>query len=122
MFTKIDKRILIVTIILLILVLAIVFVSYKYRVLVKNVTKVEVPADQKVNIGTNNNIEQKPEVQLQNNSVKAEGTTSKGTLTVCLDKCGDGICQKTDPNCKNGDLSCICLETKSECPQDCPGN
>ena len=49
---------------------------------------------------------------------KLEGNNGGGTFTVCLDKCGDGICQKPDPNCKN-DLNCVCPETKTDCSEDC---
>ncbi len=49
--------------------------------------------------------------------IKTEGNV--GSLLICSDQCGDGICQKTDPNCKNGNLNCICPETKDNCSQDC---
>lgn len=44
---------------------------------------------------------------------------SKGVFSICLDKCGDGICQDTASDCKEGDFNCVCLETKAECSQDC---
>ncbi len=126
MFTKINphdqkigmgasKKVLIISIIVLILVLGFGFLFYKS--IFNKVYKTEIPTQQNTII--NDKPQQKPEVQFQTQSIKAQGTNGGGTLTVCLDKCGDGICQKTDPNCKSGDLNCICLETPKECPQDC---
>jgi hypothetical protein len=49
-----------------------------------------------------------------------QGNGSTG-LFICADKCGDGVCQTSDPNCGESDsnLNCICPETQQECPQDC---
>ena len=68
-----------------------------------------------------------PEIQTPaaaNNSptttIQAQADDSSIILSVCRDKCGDGICQKIDPNCtKEDQLNCICPETPKECPQDC---
>lgn len=61
------------------------------------------------------------QVQVDAGGVKASGSTGKGTFTVCQDKCGDNICQTTDPSCgkDSNNLSCVCPETKSNCPEDC---
>ena len=48
-----------------------------------------------------------------------DSENSGGSLTVCLDKCGDGICQKTVSVCEGGNLNCVCVETQADCPQDC---
>lgn len=51
--------------------------------------------------------------------IKVEGGNSGG-LTVCSDRCGDGVCQQADPDCGAGNnLNCVCPETKDDCPQDC---
>ncbi len=51
--------------------------------------------------------------------VKAQGS-GQGTLMICSDRCGDGVCQAVaDPKCPSGDFECVCLETKSDCPVDC---
>jgi flagellar basal body-associated protein FliL len=42
----------------------------------------------------------------------------KPGLYVCQDQCGNGICQPAGTACK-GELSCPCAETKEDCPQDC---
>lgn len=41
----------------------------------------------------------------------------KGSLSICMDKCGDGICQISNEDC--GEIDCICLETPQDCPKDC---
>jgi hypothetical protein len=62
-----------------------------------------------------------PQVQTPVGGAQTQGSNdTAGTFSVCSDKCGDGVCQKTDPNCgKNNNLNCTCLETPQECPQDC---
>jgi len=57
-----------------------------------------------------------PEVQIQ---AEGDSGTGNGTFTVCLDNCGDGICQAEDQDCGKNGLNCICAENKQECPQDC---
>ena len=59
------------------------------------------------------------QVELQTQGVKAQSANGGGTLSICLDKCGDGICQAQDTTCKSGDLNCICPETHASCPADC---
>lgn len=44
-------------------------------------------------------------------------STGGGALNVCLNRCGDGICQELDSNC--GRNNCICQETYQYCPRDC---
>ena len=59
---------------------------------------------------------------LQNGGIEIEtGNGNSGGLTICSDKCGDGICQDTQEEltCKSGNPNCICKESVSECPQDC---
>jgi len=59
-------------------------------------------------------------VQIEVGGVKAGGESGQGLLSVCMDKCGDDVCQKTDPNCgEGGNLNCVCPETPQDCPQDC---
>ena len=56
-------------------------------------------------------------VILESSGITVEGEGSGG-LVACRDLCDDGICQKTDPQCKY-DLNCICAETPQDCPADC---
>lgn len=111
------KKITILIIALFLLVLAGGLAFYQYFVMKTNVqdssksAKVEIPAEQK------NIFDADP--QSVNVEIMPKEINSGGALTVCSDKCGDGICQKTDPSCKNKDLNCTCPETAQECPQDC---
>lgn len=61
-------------------------------------------------------IEEAPQIE-----VKAipETENGGGLLMVCVDKCGDGICQKAETACEGGNLNCVCFETPVDCPQDC---
>ncbi len=95
MFTKIDKKILIILAIAFVIILALGFLVYKYL----NFSGVEV--------------------ENSAGGVKTESELNKGAVTVCLDECGNGKCQKLDPGCDVGSLNCICAETPQDCPQDC---
>lgn len=121
MFTKINKKTLVISAFFLGLMLATVFLGYKYY----------------ANINSNKEPDQNlPETSLQNNAEATEKQTdvkepesnievitgNGGGLTVCSDKCGDGVCQKIVPDCKDNKLNCICQEDYAECPQDCPAN
>ena len=52
--------------------------------------------------------------------VKTKGNVKGGLLT-CVDKCGNGICEKKDPACDpmGGSLNCVCEENAQICPADC---
>ncbi len=55
-------------------------------------------------------------------NVKIDTKTSGLSVSLqntCAYRCGDGICQTSDPSCKPGDSSCICPETPQNCLQDC---
>lgn len=64
------------------------------------------------------------EIQVQAEGVTVESsnnmgnTGTQGGLIVCVDKCGDGICQE-DNTCDPEKFNCVCQETVLECPQDC---
>lgn len=117
MFTKIDKKVLTILIIALIVILVSTFLIYKY--ISSSKTGVENTA------GGVNTEEQKnqenlltPQIEIEAEAVTGD-SSSGGMLIVCLDKCGDSICQKIDEKCQSQSLNCICPETKEECPQDC---
>lgn len=42
----------------------------------------------------------------------------KTGLFICLDKCGDGVCQTADLLCTDK-LNCPCVESRDNCPSDC---
>jgi hypothetical protein len=120
--TKIDKKVLVILIVALVLVLLIGFAAYKYLTesasSVQNSvgganTENQNPAD-----SGKNQPENIPSVQVQLQA--AGGAEEDDGFSVCLDKCGDGQCQASDPGCdKKNNMNCICSETKEECPQDC---
>jgi hypothetical protein len=114
-----NKKNIIISIVVLIALLVVLFFVYEFFSTPKEPVKDViggVNTEQPIAPTTNNNSDS---VQVQTEEIKVEETTSKGTLTICLDKCGDGFCQTSDPKCDKPDLNCICLETKADCPQDC---
>lgn len=120
--TKIDKKVLVILIVVLALVLLIGFAAYKY--LTKSASSVQNsiggantenqnPAD-----SGENQSDGIPSVQVQLQAVG--GAEEDDGFSVCLDKCGDGQCQASDSGCdRANNMNCICPETAQECPQDC---
>ena len=124
-FSKIDKRILIILIVALVVILLIGFIVYQYMFFpagkVQNLTGGEQTEEKSNDVSGDQGkpIIDAPQVQIQAGDVQAQGDSGGGTFSICLDKCEDGICQKIDSNCGEDDISCICPETPQECPQDC---
>lgn len=58
-----------------------------------------------------------PQLQIEQGDIEVQAQNGGGSLTVCLDKCGNNVCEKTE-ECTDG-LNCVCPETPEECPQDC---
>ena len=127
MFTKIDKKILAVSAILLILIFIAGLALYGY--IINRNDKIKMPADENTAVETSTMTENIPDIKFQNGSIQMQDSSDpKGipseqaeepTLTVCVDKCGDGICQKKNLDCKDSNLNCVCQEMVSDCPQDC---
>ena len=113
-----NKKILIGAIVLVIIVLFLlgifVFKNYFQK---QNITQNPINTQNTEQPSVNNDI---PSIQIetQGGTINTQGASGQGGLIVCMDKCGDGICQKTDPNCKDGS-ACICPETNNDCPKDC---
>lgn len=105
------KKILIISVIVIVVVLAAGFFVFKFLTQPENLIQTEQPNNQ-------NNTEEVPQVQLEVGGVQTEGENNQGGLIICSDKCGDGVCQKSDPECKDN-MNCICPETPQDCPQDC---
>jgi len=112
-----NKKFLIAIIVILAVVLAAGFFTYKYLNQIKDTgtenflggANIENPADQT----------EIPQAQIEADGIQVEGSNAGGGLSICFDKCGDSICQKSDPDCRENSLNCICPETPQECPQDC---
>lgn len=109
-FSKIDKKILIILSVILIVVLVAGFFVYKY---LKDVEKIVQNNEEEVITETPEQGQEQPPVDLGNVQIE----TQPG-LTICADKCGDGICQASDPECEDS-MNCTCVETKADCPGDC---
>jgi hypothetical protein len=111
MLSKIDKKTLAIAAIAVIILLLAGFSIYRYMAGVTPVITPVITASPTPVI---------PQVQIQPGDMQVEGGEGKGSFSVCLDRCGDNICQTTDPNCAPGNnLSCVCEETHQSCPQDC---
>lgn len=122
MFAKTDKKIVIISLVALVLILGPVFIIYKYVFLGKKDlnSNYNTTIQQRISQTPQENNPLKieaPQVKLQNPAIQ---TQKKGSLMICADKCGDGICQKAGQVCPEGDnFNCACAETSSDCPQDC---
>ena len=118
MFSKIDKKVLTILIIVAVIAVLLIFAAYKYLTLAPNAVENKTGGAQTIQTAPDDNQNQQnylaPDVQIE-----AQGENGNGQLLVCQDKCGDGVCQKVDNNCGKGSTSCICPEEPKECPQDC---
>ena len=117
-FSKIDKKILIILGVILIVVLIAGFFVYKY---LKDVEKTVENNQEEAIIETSEQGQERPPVDLGNPQIEIQqqsGLPAQPGLTICVDKCGDGVCQALDPECKDS-MNCICAETKVDCPGDC---
>ena len=121
-FSKLDKKALIIVIIVIIVILVGVFVFYRYV----NSPALDVQnsiggaqTEGNLSLGTTGDI---PEVQMQANGTQTKPSepSEEGVFSICLDKCGDDFCQQTDPDCGVVEnRNCICQEDPQDCPQDC---
>jgi hypothetical protein len=111
LFSKGDKKILIILITAIVVILLFGFVIYQY--MLGSGVKVQ-------NITGGAGDQGKPTISAPEVQIEAQGGNDPGSLSICSDKCGDGICQRTDTDCGGEDNpNCTCLETAQECPQDC---
>ena len=112
-FLKIDRRILIAIGIVLIVALIAGFLVYRYSRDIGETAQnngseiiIETPGEQIITPSENAQTEPQPDLPVQPG------------LTVCADKCGDGICQPAGTICQDS-LNCVCAETRADCPSDC---
>jgi len=122
MFSKIDKKVLIILIVFLIVVLFAGFFVFKYLKEIKTTvqdslggTNTEESGQQDNNSELSPNEEEQSSIDTLSPQIEIE---SQPGLSICADKCGDGVCQASDPECKNS-MNCVCPETKQDCPSDC---
>jgi hypothetical protein len=126
MISKIDKKTLVIATVAIIILLLAGFSTYRHMANVAPETGNYVGENQTEQtpiitpVITGSPVPLLPQVQIKPGDVQIEGGDGKGSFSVCLDRCGDNICQTTDPNCAPGNnLSCVCEETHQSCPQDC---
>ncbi len=119
MLLKIDKKVLLILIVVLAIIMLFGFAAYKY--LSKPVAEVQnsaggaeineqVGQDSSSSSGGQNS--EAPDAQIETGD-------RGGGLIICADQCGNGVCQGQDLECPKNSLNCICPETPQECPQDC---
>jgi len=117
-FGKIDKKVLIILGVILIAVLIAGYFIYQYS---KDLETTEQNSDQEgIEITGEREVEQEPGqeepiINLENLQIENE---LQSMLFVCVDKCGDSICQISDTECED-ELNCICPENIENCPVDC---
>lgn len=115
---KINKKVVVV----LIIVLAVIVIAG--IILLKQFSDNRANVQNSAGGATIENVEQnqeESEVQAEFGDIEIEtqGSSSSGGLSICMDKCGDNICQAKDEACPEGSFNCPCEETPAECPQDC---
>jgi hypothetical protein len=113
-FSKIDKKILIILGIVLVVALIAVFFIYKYS---NEVRTTVGNTEEQITDPEENLPEQEQEELPVIGNPQIEIQPQPG-LTICADQCGDGVCKPADSACGNG-LNCPCDEDKTSCPQDC---
>lgn len=115
MFSKIDKKILIWLIVALVIVALFGIAAYKR--FAENAVEIQdfVGGDSiESPLGENDK-----DIDINLGNVEVEGDNGSGGLTICLDRCGDNVCQTQDSKCPDGSFNCPCAETPQDCPQDC---
>jgi hypothetical protein len=121
MFPRIDKKFLMILIAILVVFLFAGYFVFKYT------KKIETTVQDSIggaNTEESGQTDEKTELPLDEENAPVEILSpqieieSQPGLFICVDKCGDKICQASDSECKDN-LNCICPETKQDCPSDC---
>lgn len=104
-------------IIIFILLGGVGFLAYQYAA--SNLAQENIPSQNTSENGQPSNSQAPQENESADDfGAQVEYIGEPGGLTICSDKCGDGICQvESEKKCAN--LNCVCQEDKQECPQDC---
>lgn len=119
-----NKKIFTYLVIITIIIVAVIFFVYQYMVNknieVENYTGGISTENQSSQIQNDDGTQEVPGDLDDSNiiDIQAEGDNGGGTFSVCLDKCGDGVCQTSSAGCQDG-LNCTCIETPQDCSQDC---
>jgi|SRR3989344_77536 len=116
MFKNMNKKVLIITVVFLVLLLVGGFFTYNYFTKIKTFIPNDENSLNKQGNQQENTQNSQDQVNVDISNIEIEEGDKSGLL-ICVDKCGDSICQKVEDQCNN--LNCVCLEDKQECPQDC---
>ena len=116
-FSKIDRKILMTIGVILVVVLIASLFVYKYS---KDVGETVQDDEEEAIIETSDDqiIAPNENLQIEPGLPAQPGPPAQPGLTICADKCGDGVCQPAGTVCADK-LNCTCAETKADCPQDC---
>ena len=117
-----DKKIIIIITVTAIIFISIAgFFAYNYINHFNDKAEQQMPSgdDQQENL-PKENISGNNDSQKADPPIDVKTEKPKGSFTICVDQCGDRICQSESIDCSNNNLNCICPENYSECPQDCP--
>jgi hypothetical protein len=111
-----DKKFLAISLIVIVLILLAGFGIYQY--IAGSTANVQNSAGGAQT--ENNAVINTPQIQIQAGGIEAQGESDGGSLTICMDQCGNGVCQQTNTTCSgDNNLNCICQENVQDCPQDC---
>jgi regulatory protein YycI of two-component signal transduction system YycFG len=113
-FSKIDKKILIIVGIIAIIILIAIFFAFKYSKLVGETVRNE---EESTTTGASNSDQIQPSISLEGIQIETDSGL-QSDFTICVQQCGDGICQPAGTICIDN-LNCVCAETKMDCPNDC---
>ncbi|KKP33231.1 MAG: hypothetical protein A2312_00870 [Candidatus Staskawiczbacteria bacterium RIFOXYB2_FULL_32_9] len=116
-----NKKVLVISLVVLIIILVMgVFVFFNLKDVKAPVSNFVSEINNPEN-GISNNVEQKvedPKIEIGIPEIETENGKNPPGLQICVDVCGDGVCQPVGTICKDN-LNCPCEETKEYCPQDC---
>jgi len=113
-FSKIDKKILIIVGVIAIIILIAIFFAFEYS---KSVGETVQNEEESTTIGASNSDQIQSPVSLEGIQAETESGL-QSDFTICVQRCGDGICQPAGTICIDN-LNCVCAETKVDCPNDC---
>lgn len=115
MFSKIDKQVIIVLIVLVVVAVLAGVMVYQY------IAGSGPEIENTTGGATTDNNTDNTQIQISAPEIQVEAENGVGELIICLDECGNGVCQEKDLRCvEKTDMNCICPETPQDCPQDCP--
>jgi|SRR3989344_4850200 len=112
-----NKKVIIAVVVVVVLLLALGVAGYQS--LYNQNTNTESPQNRDQPVAPENSQDTKPEESPTGDAPDIQiNQGAQGGLTICSDKCGDGVCQP-EAEIKCDGPNCVCKENKQECSQDC---